>query len=221
MPKRKFYVVWEGRQPGIYDNWTDALAQVDNWKGAKYKSYTSQREATEAFRSGDGKVARDIASVLLFDDEMRRKGKNINKDDILNTEIDRTAIAVDAACSGNPGDMEYRGVDLATGRQIFHVGPLRGGTNNIGEYLAIVHALALMAKKGITRAVYSDSKTALSWIRRRKSNSKLTPNSSNAEVLELLRRADMWVASNRWNNVIRKWDTERWGEIPADFGRKK
>ena len=48
-----------------------------------------------------------------------------------------SAWAVDAACSGNPGPMEYRGIDLATGAEIFHFGPVHG-TNNIGEFLAIV-----------------------------------------------------------------------------------
>lgn len=225
MAKRKFYVVWEGRHPGIYDNWPDALQQVENWKGAKYKSYTSLEDATEAFRSGDGAMERNLASILLFEAEQSEAGKQHPQAVSAaswqtNPAVDRNAIAVDAACSGNPGDMEYRGVDLATGKEIFHVGPLPGGTNNIGEYLAIVHALALMGKKGINRPVYTDSRTGLSWIRRRKSNTKIKPGASNARVLELLRRADIWVATHSWPNAILKWDTDNWGEIPADFGRK-
>lgn len=223
MARRKFYVVWEGRQPGIYDNWPDALAQVENWKGAKYKSYNSQMEATEAFRSGDGNIKSDLGSILLFADEMKKKGASESGRSMPwknNPKVDCSAIAVDAACAGNPGLMEYRGVDLRTGKEIFHLGPLPGGTNNIGEYLAIVHALALMEKSGESRPIYTDSKTGLSWIRRRKSNTKLVPTAENSRVLELLRRADIWVATHLWQSQIKKWDTDNWGEIPADFGRK-
>lgn len=216
-------MVWEGRQPGIYDNWADASAQVENFKGAKYKSYASQAQATAAFRSGDGRVSEDLGRLLIHEAEMREKeGRRQEKSPSWkdNPEVDRTAIAVDAACSGNPGPVEYRGVDLSDGHEIFRVGPLAGGTNNIGEYLAIVHALALMQSKGINRPVYSDSLTARSWIRNKKSKSLLKANGKNAEVLELLRRADRWVATHSWPNRIMRWDTDSWGEIPADFGRK-
>ena len=64
-------------------------------------------------------------------------------------EVTANAWAVDAACSGNPGPMEYQAIDLATGAQVFHFGPMHG-TNNIGEFLAIVHALALLDRQGIT-----------------------------------------------------------------------
>ena len=66
----------------------------------------------------------------------------------LHPDVLANAWAVDAACSGNPGPMEYQCIDLATGAQVFHFGPIHG-TNNIGEFLAIVHALALMEKQGI------------------------------------------------------------------------
>ena len=41
----------------------------------------------------------------------------------------KESIAVDAACSGNPGKMEYRGVYVADGRELFHIGPFEEGTN--------------------------------------------------------------------------------------------
>ena len=83
-----------------------------------------------------------------------------------------TALAVDAACSGNPGPMEYRGVHLPTGKQVFHFGPMHG-TNNIGEFLAIVHALALMKQKGLKIPVYSDSYNAILWVNKRQCKTKL------------------------------------------------
>ncbi len=130
-----------------------------------------------------------------------------------------SALAVDAACSGNPGPMEYRGVHLPSGRQVFHFGPIQG-TNNIGEFLAIVHALALMKQKGIRMTIYSDSKTAQTWVRNRKAKTTLANTPQTAEALNLVARAEKWLRENGVDVPIEKWDTEHWGEIPADFGRK-
>ena len=168
MATRKFYVVWAGWAPGIYDTWEECQAQTSNFPGAKYRAYYTQEEATAAYRGsyeeqtellraiGSRKV--DVGNYAAF------------------PEIRLDAIAVDGACAKNPGPMEYQGVEVGTGRQIFHFGPLDGGTNNIGEYLALVHALALLSQKGdTTTPVYSDSRTALAWLRNRKSKTSLTP----------------------------------------------
>ena len=116
--------------------------------------------------------------------------------------------------------MEYRGVDLKTGKVIFQVGPFEDATNNIGEYLALVHAMALMDKKGEYHNIYSDSITAISWFRRHKVNTKLQATPRNAKLFELLARASVWVNTHHFPGKIMKWQTERWGEIPADYGRK-
>ncbi len=134
-------------------------------------------------------------------------------------EVEANAIAVDAACSGNPGPMEYRGVDLRTGQQIFHFGPI-SGTNNIGEFLAIVHALALLKKAGSDMTIYSDSVSGMAWVRNRKAKTTLPMTPENARLYEIIQRAETWLRTNSYTNKIIKWDTERWGEIPADFGRK-
>ena len=130
-----------------------------------------------------------------------------------------TALAVDAACSGNPGPMEYRGVHLPSGQQVFHYGPIQG-TNNIGEFLAIVHALALMKQKGIEMPIYSDSHTARTWVAKRKAKTTLKETPETAQALELVARAEKWLNENDITVPILKWETEQWGEIPADFGRK-
>ena len=136
-------------------------------------------------------------------------------------EIPRGSIAVDAACSRNPGPVEYQGVDIDTGRLLFHVGPLEGGTNNIGEFLAIVHALAMLEKLGrgdVT--IFSDSRIAQGWVRNKHAKTAVTPTAHNAKILELMHRAENWLQTHNPTNRIMKWDTEQWGEIPADFGRK-
>lgn len=130
------------------------------------------------------------------------------------------AIAVDAACSGNPGNMEYRGIDLRTGAEVFHVGPM-WATNNIGEFLAIVHALAFLEKEDNTHSIiYSDSRTAQLWVRRKECRSLLKETDKSRMALSLVKRATLWLHAHGQPNNIVKWDTDKWGEIPADFGRK-
>lgn len=139
-------------------------------------------------------------------------------------EMTAGALAVDAACSGNPGLMEYRGVQAWDGKEVFKKGPFPDGTNNIGEFLALVHALAYFHQLGPQYAqtpIYSDSMTAMAWVRKKKANTKVAQTARNAAWLPLITRAEQWLATHTWQNPIRKWDTDRWGEIPADFGRKK
>ena len=100
------------------------------------------------------------------------------------------------------------------------MGPYRDGTNNIGEFLAIVHALALLKQHQSDLPVYSDSKTAISWVKKKKANTKVQATAQNKKLLELLLRAEKWLIDNNYPNKILKWETEKWGENPADFGRK-
>jgi len=134
-------------------------------------------------------------------------------------EVKADAWAVDAACSGNPGPMEYRGIDLATGQQVFHFGPVHG-TNNIGEFLAIVHALALMERMGVKKTIYSDSYNAILWVGKRKCKTKLPVTPKTRQLFDVIARAEHWLATHKYTNDIIKWDTKKWGEVPADFGRK-
>ena len=132
----------------------------------------------------------------------------------------KQALAVDAACSGNPGPMEYRGIHLPSRQQVFHFGPIHG-TNNIGEFLAIVHGLALMKQKGIEMPVYSDSYNAILWVKNRKCKTKLERNEKTEKAYELIDRAEKWLRENPQHAPVLKWETAQWGEVPADFGRKK
>jgi ribonuclease HI len=138
----------------------------------------------------------------------------------LHRDVKADAWAVDAACSGNPGPMEYRGIDLATGAVVFHFGPLHG-TNNIGEFLAIVHALALMEQQGIKKSIYSDSYNAILWVKKRKCKTKLEHNQKTDYLFQLIERAEKWLNTHKTDIPIIKWETSKWGEVPADFGRKK
>lgn len=209
MAKQKFYVVWEGHKPGVYASWDACKKQVDGFNGAKYKSFESQGEADAAFKSNYWKFVKKADPVKSAAGKTPRSA------------IIRESLAVDAACSGNPGAMEYQGVWTATGQQLFHVGPLEDGTNNIGEFLALVHALAMLKQMGKPQMpIYSDSKIAQGWIKKGKCNTKLEPTGRNKKIFDLIDRAEKWLAVNKITNPVLKWETEFWGEIPADFGRK-
>lgn len=205
MSKKKaaYYVVWSGKTPGIYDTWEDCEAQVKGVQGAKYKGFASRPEAEQAFASSP-------------ENYIIRKPKAEKEE---STPI-LPALAVDAACSGNPGVMEFRGVIADTGTEVFHRGPFNGGTNNIGEFLAIVLGLAYLKQNNLPWVLYTDSRTALSWLKKGHADTKIEWNAQNQDLFFMLRKAEMWLHDNTWTTPIYKWDTKSWGEIPADFGRK-
>jgi len=210
--KKKYYVVWKGRTPGIYDSWEDCKLQINEFIGAQYKSFESLEEATIAFR----KDPKEVLNYGKKEDKPVVSSNNRSKNNII-----KNSICVDAACSGNPGDMEYRCVFTISKAEIFHKGPFKDGTNNIGEFLGLVHALAMLdQQKKYDITIYTDSITAISWVKNKKAKTKLERTSRNKELFELLERAQIWLNQNTIKNPILKWETEIWGEIPADFGRK-
>lgn len=219
MAKNKTYVVWNGRHPGIYETWDDCRAEVENFPDARYKGFSSRTDAIMAWR----KSADDAEKLLMSIAEHLKEEREAYPPELppeRPPEVILDSLAVDGACKGNPGVMEYRGVYVRTGQEVFRVGPYEDGTNNIGEFLAIVHGLALLKRKGSAMPVYSDSLTARKWVRDKRCNSKLTPTPRNAELFKIVRRAEAWLLNNTYPNPVLKWETEKWGEIPADFGRK-
>jgi ribonuclease HI len=206
--KKKFYVVWKGRHTGVYSTWEECARQVDGYTGAEYKSFESKEAAHEAWRK-------------KYADYKAQSGPRLSQARLLAVGSPIVpSIAVDASCLGNPGVLEYRGVDTETRKEIFRQGPFRHGTNNIGEFLALVHALALIQPQKIPLPIYSDSKDALNWVRAKKCRTNLVRNGATAELFELIGRAETWLHDNLYHNKLLKWETDAWGEIPADFGRK-
>lgn len=211
MPKQKYYVVWKGRKTGVFTSWKVCKAQIEGFEGAQYKSFASLDEA-------------EIAAQKSYLDY---KGKDTKKPKFSPADKKKfgspilESISVDAACSGNPGKMEYRGVLTHNKKEIFRKGPFEKGTNNIGEFLALVHGLALLKSKGNeTTPIYSDSKIAISWVKQKRCKTNLYFDPSNKPLLNLIKRAEHWLQNNSYKTPILKWETKAWGEIPADFGRK-
>ena len=208
--KGKFYVVWKGKKPGIFDSWKECKKSIANYAGAEYKSFESFDVAKKAYNGNyaDFKGKKKTAPSLSKEELARIGLPNYH------------SISVDAASSGNPGVMEYQGVDTKTGKKLFKQGPFPQGTNNIGEFLALVHGLAFLKERNSDRIIYTDSRTAMSWVRKKKCNTKLTVSAKNKNLFELVDRAVEWLKKNQYSTVIVKWETKAWGEIPADFGRK-
>lgn len=215
---RKFYVVWEGRHPGVYEDWEDAQEQIENFPGAKFKSYSSQEEAVRAFRKFLAGDEAPLGDILIRASSAQETSATPNYTDF--PEIDMNGWAVDASCQGNPGVMEYRGVELSTGRELFRIGPFEDATNNIGEFLALVHAIALQYRNGDWHTIYSDSATGMSWLKNKKIKTTLQPTEKNRKLFDLMARGLNWISTHQWETRILKWQTRLWGEIPADFGRK-
>ena len=223
--KQKYYVVWQGKQPGIYTDWDTCREQVAGVQGAQYKGFDTLAEAEAAIKlpygsvvrveSGERRVESGKSTVLFIDND----GMTAIRPDAQPPLPVLDALAVDAACSGNPGIMEYQGIYIPTRTRVFHYQAPKG-TNNIGEFLAIVHGLSYLKKHHLDQIIYSDSVNAMSWVRQKVCKSKLPDDASTAELWDFVHRAEQWLRSNTYTTEIRKWDTDRWGEIPADFGRK-
>lgn len=207
MPKQKYYVVWKGRKTGIFTSWAECEKQVKGFVGAQYKAFESEVEADAAY--------------LANYDEYKGKASTSGKWKLASIQPLLPSMCVDAACSGSPGKLEYRGVTTESGKEIFRTGPYADGTNNVGEFLAIVHALTWQAKHNMHIPVYSDSENAILWVYNGQCKTKLKWTAKNAVVFALIQSAENWLAENELpEDKIIKWDTDLWGENPADFGRK-
>ena len=205
--ERKFYVVRKWKKIWIFDSRDECKESVNWFSDAKYKWFSSKEEAEIALQEWWEKYY-----------EVKKTTKNF---EIKNEDIPffSESIAVDAACSGNPWEMEYRWIDLQTWDEIFHE-KFKIWTNNIGEFLAIVNWLKYLWNDN--RMIYSDSRIAISWVNQWKCKTKIDANENSdfSRLLEVIKRAEKWLKENGIKHKILKWNTEEWGEIPADFGRK-
>ena len=209
--KKKYYTVWKGHHTGVFESLNDCKAQIKDFQGAQYKSFSTFDAAKEALKGNYFDYIGKNKSFKsdLSPEQLKKIGQpNYN------------SISVDAASSGNPGKMEYRGVETKSKKQLFIQGPFEEGTNNIGEFLALVHGLAFLKKHDSNLIMYTDSRTAISWVKKKNCNTKLKRNEKNKALFELVDRAVDWLKNNTYNTIIVKWETKAWGEIPADFGRK-
>ncbi len=207
MPRQKYYVVWKGRRTGIFTTWAECEKQVKGFVGAQFKAFESEAEADAAF-------------LAKYEDYKGKPSTN-GKWKLADEKPVLPSMCVDAACSGAPGKLEYRGVNTESGEELFRAGPYPEGTNNVGEFLAIVHALTWQVKHNMHIPIYSDSENAITWVNTGVCKTNLKHSPKNALLFALIKSAENWLAENELpEDKILKWDTEMWGENPADFGRK-
>lgn len=249
MAKKKAYTVWAGREPGVYDTWARCQEQTAGFKGARFQGFASRAQAEAAFLAGDpdGGVpantkAGDAPRTVASEGEKTRRsadsaaGRSTGSAAGLSTgsaggrsansapgRPAGPALCVDAACDARRWIMEYRAVRLDTGEEVFAEGPFERANANFGEFLAIVDALRRVADGTAPPTIYSDSLTARAWVRKRALNSGfLREGKAGPEVSARLEDALAWLKARPADTKddIRVWETRRWGEIPADYGRK-
>jgi len=205
--KQKYYVIWEGHKKGIFDSWAETEKNIKGFPNAQYKSFESRQEAESASKKNYWASINPKATKTLK--PTSRAGNYIIP-----------SISVDAACAGNPGILEYQGVNTATKEVLFKRGPFPVGTVNLGEFLAIVHGLSYLKKLDCPFPLYSDSRTAIDWVRNKAIKTNLERNANTEDLFILVDRAIDWLKTNNYTTKILKWETEDWGENPADYGRK-
>ena len=209
------YAVWRGRKPGVYRGWEECQKQVENFPDAAYRSFPSWEAAQKAFESWDEETE-EFERLASSEEQHIRAILNepfpaAQQEPLIATYPILESLSVDAACSGSPGLVEYRGVMTDTGEQLFRQGPFPDGTNNVGEFLALVHALAYLKKQGAVTPIYSDSKIAINWVKAGKCKTKLERTDNNSKLFDLIERAESWLVQNEFENKIYKWDTAMWG----------
>ncbi|MBX9809655.1 ribonuclease H family protein [Candidatus Gracilibacteria bacterium] len=210
MPKQKYYAVWAGRTPGIFENWEECKKSVEGFVGAQYKSFASHEECKVALRrSSSDYIGNTQKSTEPTPSDIKKYGTPIQK-----------SISVDGAWNTVTGWCEYQGVMTDTEEKIFSGGPYADGTNNIVEFLGIIHALRYCQENNLDLPIYTDSQTAISWVKAKNARTKQPRTQANIELFLLVDQAVLWLKKNEIKNPILKWETKIWGEIKADFGRK-
>lgn len=208
MAKSKFYTVRNGRVPGVYTSWDACKEQTDGYPGAEFKSFGTKALAEAALLNGWAETSAPTVSAPKAAPKTLQVG------------FIKNSLSVDAACSGNPGPMEYQCVNTADDSPVFTSVLYPVGTNNIGEFLAVVDALKYLNEIGSDIPVYTDSVSAIAWVRNRRLKTTLVREPKTESLFQAIDAAIDWLNSNTYPNPVLKWQTESWGESKADFGRK-
>ncbi len=163
---QKFYVVWEGRERGIFTDWDRCKAQIDKFAGARYKSFKTRAEAEAAFRgSSEASIGKSHKAVARNTGKVPR---TYSAAEVAELPV-HTKIFADGGCEPNPGKA---GSGVAVYRdglvdELWYGLYNPRGTNNTAELNALHQAL-LMAEKEIesevTVAIFCDSRYAIQCV---------------------------------------------------------
>lgn len=213
MAKNKFYVVWKGRDTGIFTSWSEVNELIKGFSGAEYKSYADQETAELEFSLGSPKGRSND------ENHTTTKLKEEPSDD--HKAPDHECLTVDGSYLGGKKIMQYRCVWNQSKEEVFSTKPIEGGNQNIAEFLALVGAMKYrVSTKQYDLHIYSDSQTALSWVRNCKIKSSYDLSQLDEVVQERIYGALKFIAKSGVRKNLYKWDSALWGDIPADYGRK-
>jgi ribonuclease HI len=190
--KKKFYTVWVGRNPGVYNTWDECKEQIHGFQNAVYKSFSTLEQAEEALKNDN----KNFIGIDIFESSLSL----IELETIGNPLLD--SICVDGAWNTQTHEIEYQGIYLKTSEKVFHFGPVSKGTNNIAEFLGLVHALAYCKNHLLDVVIYSDSQTAISWVKKKKAATKIEIDEYSRHVLSLVQRAEEWLKANDYKSKI-------------------
>jgi ribonuclease HI len=162
---QKFYVVWSGRETGVFTDWATTHRAVDKYAGARFKSFPTRAEAEQAFdRGGYTSIPPKTAG------RQKASAPNGVPSAVYVSRQFDVSIYCDGACEPNPGNagsgvVVYRAGELA---QLWFGLYNSMGTNNTAELNALYHALRIAEgeiQTGKTVAVRSDSQYSINCIR--------------------------------------------------------
>lgn len=199
----KYYVIFNTENRGIYDTWGECQEKTKGVSGVKFKSFKNRSLAETALNEN------------LIESKENEKIKDL---------FPKIGFATDGACNVKKRIGQYQIYDLEKNKMIFTSKEFENTTNNQMEFLALMHALILCEDLKVLEdikydnyPIYTDSITAISWLKNNKLNSNIDYDSIvGKEIKKMLN----WLKNNQYNNKIIKWETKNLGEIPADFGRK-
>jgi ribonuclease HI len=188
----KYYAVRYGLEgPKVYTDWTSCQAAVKGFKGAKFKSFTSQEDA-DAF----------IEMV----------------EDVLTSYPEGHHITVDASSSIKEDFWEFQMVWSDSKELIYRSPTYKGGTNNTGEVLGLAYAIKYRSENSLDCNIYCDSMTAISACE--KGSYSMKSANISLETMRLVHKALGEIMYIDRSHVIH-WNNAKVGiEIPSDFGRK-
>ena len=184
---RRNYVVFVGREPGIYSNLSDCLEQLRGFKDRKYLSYTSLAEAEEALK-------RYNQGTLYI-------GDNIS--DTLKQDIN-SGIYISCTYDAQTEQWAAYGKDIESGMELLSIDAMPFATKNLTEFLAVVAVLRYCKNRGKLDNVYVDNIKILNWIHNKKAEYFIQKNQKNKELYTAILAAEKWLSDNaNYNNVTR------------------
>ncbi|NKF50755.1 ribonuclease HI [Shewanella sp. WXL01] len=163
---KKFYVVWQGRKPGIYDNWNEAKAQVDKFAGAKYKSFPSFAEAKAAFGQAADKSIGQASKTVKPSAAKPKAG--VSEHQVVLGQYD-VVLYTDGGCDPNPGQAGSGVAEYQSGvlTNLWYGLYNPNGTNNTAELNALTQALQMAQQasaQGKSVKIFSDSQYSINCI---------------------------------------------------------